>query len=292
MSSELQNTLTKWAQQLVPASETIPFHDPMQYVGEYVGKLKERQRKAEAACGEMRAEMIRQCTRFNDLCGNGTYPIINSDLDEMEEVANKTTVGQGWYSPEEFNELSKQVGQCELCAEVSDRKDARIAELEATVKLLNEQLIAEQIGHPYEQPFSDEPMDRQIILLNRQLAEAIKESNRRDQKWMDGIQEVCGCEIRFDVPGLSLKYEPPTLEQFIGNLKQQLIEARKDSERIDYMSALCYLPDDQPEPSDIASTGIYVVVPESLAPLGSFTCNEANDRKVFREAIDAAKEGK
>jgi hypothetical protein len=55
--------------------------------------------------------------------------------------------------------------------------------------------------------------------LRNESAAAVKEANRRDAKWMAGIEEACGRKIRFDVPTLTLEGQDPTLEQFINSLK-------------------------------------------------------------------------
>lgn len=66
------------------------------------------------------------------------------------------------------------------------------------------------------------------------------------------------------------------------DLKALLEAARKDSERLDWMAARCYWPDDHPE------SGVFAVVSEDAAPHGLFTLELENDRVAFREAIDAA----
>ena len=53
-----------------------------------------------------------------------------------------------------------------------------------------------------------------------------------------------------------------------------------DSKRIDWLAQRCYLPGDHPD------TDILVVVSEKWSPLGSFSCNEENDNKALRAAID------
>ena len=46
------------------------------------------------------------------------------------------------------------------------------SELQAEVSRLTRELGLERMGKPSEQPLIDAPLDRQIVLLNRQLAEA------------------------------------------------------------------------------------------------------------------------
>ena len=53
-----------------------------------------------------------------------------------------------------------------------------------------------------------------------------------------------------------------------------------DTERLNWLAQRCYLPGDHPD------TDILVVVSEKWSPLGSFSCNQENDNKALRVAID------
>jgi hypothetical protein len=48
-----------------------------------------------------------------------------------------------------------------------------------------------------------------------------KEAARRDEKWMAGIEEVCGCKINFGMTSIDIK--EPTLEEYIHALKTMLV---------------------------------------------------------------------
>ncbi len=61
---------------------------------------------------------------------------------------------------------------------------------------------------------------------------AVKESNRRDQKWMDGIRAECGTDICFDPLEPFRKPSPPTLGEFVNGLRAELSAARADVERL------------------------------------------------------------
>ena len=50
--------------------------------------------------------------------------------------------------------------------------------------------------------------------------------------------------------------------------------------RYSNLSLRCYLPGDHPDKD------ILVVVSEKWSPLGSFSCNQENDNKALRNAID------
>ncbi len=52
-----------------------------------------------------------------------------------------------------------------------------------------------------------------------------------------------------------------------------------DTEMLDWLARECYLPEDHP------SNQLCVLVPESVLPLGAFTMNPENDKKVLRDAI-------
>ncbi len=52
-----------------------------------------------------------------------------------------------------------------------------------------------------------------------------------------------------------------------------------DTEMLDWLARECYLPEDHP------INDICVLIPESVAPLGAFTLNPENDKKVLRYAI-------
>lgn len=53
-----------------------------------------------------------------------------------------------------------------------------------------------------------------------------------------------------------------------------------DTERMNWLAQRCYLPGDHPDKD------IFVVVSEKWSPLGSFSCNQENDNKALRNAID------
>ena len=57
---------------------------------------------------------------------------------------------------------------------------------------------------------------------------AQKEAARRDQKWMDGIESVCGCKIDFQgpPPRPPRPGDPPSLDDFIRGLKEQRDESQ------------------------------------------------------------------
>lgn len=55
-----------------------------------------------------------------------------------------------------------------------------------------------------------------------------------------------------------------------------------DSERLDYLIAQCYLPDDCPR------KGIYLVAAYDAIPAGHYGLNEEHSKQVVRAAIDAA----
>ena len=55
-----------------------------------------------------------------------------------------------------------------------------------------------------------------------------------------------------------------------------------DMDRLNWLAERCYLPGDHPD------DGILVVVSEKYSPMGSFSCNQANDREALRAAIDKA----
>lgn len=64
---------------------------------------------------------------------------------------------------------------------------------------------------------------------------------------------------------------------------------KADVERLDWLSAQCYLPGEHPD------DGLLVIVSEKYAKLGAFTCRPKDDQAALRAAIDAArgeKEGK
>ena len=64
-----------------------------------------------------------------------------------------------------------------------------------------------------------------IQQLRLERDQAVKEANRRDQKWKDGIEQVCGCKIDFCGFGLSAisanRAGPPTFANFIHSLKHK-----------------------------------------------------------------------
>jgi hypothetical protein len=57
-----------------------------------------------------------------------------------------------------------------------------------------------------------------------------------------------------------------------------------DKAMLDWLATRCYLPGDLPENRD----QLFVVVPETVAPLGSFTCDPDNDAAALRAAIRKA----
>lgn len=71
--------------------------------------------------------------------------------------------------------------------------------------------------------------------------QAVKEANRRDAKWMAGIEEVCGRKIRFDLPEVKIGGQDPTLSEFIHDLRSTLAQAEEDrdwnSEELKKLSA-------------------------------------------------------
>lgn len=64
----------------------------------------------------------------------------------------------------------------------------------------------------------------------RERDETVKESTRTNEKWIIGIQECCGTKIKFDAIGDHSP--PPTLDQFIKEIKNERDEAEKDAEQL------------------------------------------------------------
>lgn len=69
-----------------------------------------------------------------------------------------------------------------------------------------------------------------ITDLRNKLKQAVEESNRRDQKWMDGIDSIVGRKLRYtlatitDPPGFDLV---PDLQDFIADLRARLQAAEQ-----------------------------------------------------------------
>lgn len=57
-----------------------------------------------------------------------------------------------------------------------------------------------------------------------------------------------------------------------------------DTEMLNWLAERCFYPDDHP------NNRICVLVPESIAPYGSFTLNRIHDRMALRAAILQQKE--
>jgi len=66
--------------------------------------------------------------------------------------------------------------------------------------------------------------DELIVWLKQQLELCSKESNRRDEKWMTGIEECCGCKINFSP--LGSMGAAPSLDQYILGLKDEIQNQR------------------------------------------------------------------
>jgi hypothetical protein len=76
---------------------------------------------------------------------------------------------------------------------------------------------------------------RELEAARHEREQAVQESNRRDQKWMDGIDSICGRKLRYtlatinDAPGFDLV---PDLQDFITSLKSQLSKAEGERNRM------------------------------------------------------------
>ncbi len=80
-----------------------------------------------------------------------------------------------------------------------------------------------------------------IAERDRTIAELVKESNRRDDKWKVGIEAECGCKIEFDPlrTDRATKPGPPTLGELIrGKTKMLLHDAAAIAERDRTIAAL------------------------------------------------------
>jgi hypothetical protein len=72
---------------------------------------------------------------------------------------------------------------------------------------------------------------RELEAARHEREQAVQESNRRDQKWMDGIDSICGRKLRYtlatinDAPGFDLV---PDLQDFITSLQSQLSKAEEE----------------------------------------------------------------
>ncbi len=72
------------------------------------------------------------------------------------------------------------------------------------------------------------------------------------------------------------------VDDVISHAHQLETELAEANAMLDWLSHECFLPNDHPE------DGLFVVVSEKFAPIGSFTCNAENDKAVFRQAIRQA----
>jgi hypothetical protein len=76
---------------------------------------------------------------------------------------------------------------------------------------------------------------RELEAARHEREQAVQESNRRDQKWMDGIDSICGRKLRYtlatinDAPGFDLV---PDLQDFITSLQSQLSKAEEERDRM------------------------------------------------------------
>jgi hypothetical protein len=76
---------------------------------------------------------------------------------------------------------------------------------------------------------------RELEAARHERDQAVQESNRRDQKWMDGIDSICGRKLRYtlatinDAPGFDLV---PDLQDFITSLQSQLSKAEEERDRM------------------------------------------------------------
>lgn len=72
--------------------------------------------------------------------------------------------------------------------------------------------------------------------LRREKDLAIAEANRRDKKWMEGINAACGIELCYDpIEGDKSVCiaRMPTLDEYIADLKKQIFDLRCQNEKLE-----------------------------------------------------------
>jgi hypothetical protein len=71
-----------------------------------------------------------------------------------------------------------------------------------------------------------EAIARYVPRLREERDAAVRESNRRDEKWKSGIEAECGCKIEFDPlrTDRATRPGPPTLGEFVRRLRERLAE--------------------------------------------------------------------
>lgn len=88
--------------------------------------------------------------------------------------------------------------------------------IEGLVDLLDEKITALR---PMEVTVNvDASLRSEVERLKKERDSAVKEANRRDEKWMAGIREVCGCEIEFHMDS---SCKALTFEKFVRGIQSE-----------------------------------------------------------------------
>ena len=174
------------------------------------------------------------------------------------ECANKTTIGAGWKSPEE------------------------VAKIQAKLNAFDEQIQEWQTASGLES--GGDPSGVTPAMLEKFIGELLRKEGRlnRIEDWMMNAVPIIEC----------LTFEDPTqyVGAYIGRLQQQLAEARKDSERLDWFHKHGdHIYAQQYENSEGHPDGWRIEV--GAASDGSETVNIGGQAPTIREAIDAAQKG-
>ena len=113
---------------------------------------------------------------------------------------------QGYDPVEESNQLRKEL----------EEYKQRIKELESDKNGLADQLWENS---------------KRLEELKHEKEQAIREANRRDQKWMEGIEAICQRKINFDPPS---ECPYPTLEEYINTLVRGQADAEHQVRSLKY----------------------------------------------------------